>query len=75
MSDEISVRSEHALSDVIRDVKNAVTNRSDVVVGLCDANRVCLELFVVELELVFADAHKNIDNFDFAISLERQYRL
>ena len=70
-----AIRTAHALSDAIRDVKNAAADRTDVVVDLRDAHRMRLELLAAELEPVFADVPKDIDNFDFAISSGLQPRL
>ncbi|WP_269932518.1 hypothetical protein [Aminobacter sp. HY435] len=63
------------LADAVRDVKNAVADRSDVVVELREAHRMRLELLAAELEPVFADVPRDIDNFDFAISSGLQPRL
>lgn len=63
------------LSDAIRDVKNATADRTDVVVDLREAHRMRLELLAAELEPVFAEVPKDIDNFDFAISSGLQPRL
>ena len=63
------------LSDAIRDIKNAMADRTDVVVNLRDAHHIRLELLANELEPVFTDVPKDIDNFDFAISSGLQPRL
>ncbi len=63
------------LSDAIRDVKNAAADRTDVVVDLRGAERMRLELLAAELEPVFADAPRDADLFDFAISSGLQPRL
>lgn len=77
MSDDevTAMKPARPLSDAIRDVKNATADRTDVVVDLRDAHRMRLELLAAELEPVFADVPKDIDNFDFAISSGLQPRL
>ncbi|WAX97342.1 hypothetical protein N7E70_011035 [Aminobacter sp. NyZ550] len=77
MSDDraTALKQAHPLADAIRDVKNANADRSDVVVDLRDAHRMRLELLAAELEPVFADVPKDIDNFDFVISSGLQPRL
>jgi hypothetical protein len=77
MSDDrvTALKPAHPLADAIRDVKNANADRTDVVVDLRDAHRMRLELLAAELEPVFADVPKDIDNFDFAISSGLQPRL
>lgn len=56
------------LSDAIREVKNAMADRDDVVVELREAERARLELLAQELEAVIADAPPEHPAFDFAIS-------
>ena len=63
------------LSDAIRDVKNAMADRDDVVVDLREAHRMRLELLAAELAPVFADVPADMDNFDFAVSSGLQPRL
>lgn len=63
------------LSDAIREVKNAVADRTDVVVDLRDAERMRLELLAGELQSVFADVPQDVELFDFAISSGLQPRL
>lgn len=77
MSDDnvTAMKPARVLSDAIRDVKNATADRTDVVVDLREAHRMRLELLAAELEPVFADVPKDIDNFDFAISSGLQPRL
>ncbi|PWK71517.1 hypothetical protein [Aminobacter sp. AP02] len=77
MSDDkvSAMRPARVLSDAVRDVKNATADRTDVVVDLRDAHRMRLELLAAELEPVFADVPKDIDNFDFTISSGLQPRL
>jgi hypothetical protein len=56
------------LSDAIRDIKNSVADREDVVVELREATRMRLDLLAAELAPVFADVPAEIDIFDFAVS-------
>lgn len=70
-----AIKPARPLAEAVRDVKNAVADRSDVVVELRDAHRMRLELLAAELEPVFADVPHDIDNFDFAISSGLQPRL
>ncbi len=63
------------LSDAVRDVKNALADREDVVVDMRDAHRMRLELLAAELAPVFADVPQDMDNFDFALSSGLQPRL
>lgn len=60
------------LSDAIREVKNAMADRDDVVVEMREAERIRLELLAQELEGVIADAPA--EPFDFAISSGTQPR-
>jgi len=62
------------LSDAIRDVKNAMADRDDVVVELREAERARLELLAQELQGVIADAQREHPGFDFAISAGAQPR-
>ena len=62
------------LSDAIRDVKNAMVDRDDVVVEMREAERTRLELLVAELESVIADAPPEHPAFDFVISAGAQPR-
>lgn len=62
------------LSDAIRDVKNAMADRDDVVVEMREAERARLELLVTELESVIADAPPEHPAFDFVISAGAQPR-
>lgn len=64
-----------ALSDAIRDVKNALADRDDVVVDMREAHRMRLDLLAAELAPVFAEVPAEIDNFDFAVSSGLQPRL
>src|ERR1700754_1154851 len=63
------------LSDAIREVKNAVADRDDVVVELREASRMRLELLAAELAPIFAETPADIDLVDFTISSGLQPRL
>lgn len=63
------------LSNAVRDVKNALADRDDVVVDMREAHRMRLDLLAAELEPVFADVPADMDSFDFAISSGLQPRL
>ncbi len=63
------------LADVVREVKNAMADRDDVVVELREATRTRLELMAQELAPVFAEVPDDIDLFDFTISSGLQPRL
>jgi len=63
------------LADALRDVKNAVADRDDVVVELREASRMRLDLLAQELAPVFAEVPADIDIFDFAVSSGLQPRL
>lgn len=63
------------LSDAIRDVKNAVADREDVVVELRDAERMRLDILAAELAPVFADVPVDVEVFDFTISSGLRPRL
>jgi len=65
----------HRLADALRDVKNAVADRDDVVVELREASRMRLDLLAQELAPVFAEVPADIDIFDFAVSSGLQPRL
>lgn len=62
------------LSDAIREVKNAIADRDDVVVEMREATRTRLEMLAGELEAVAADASAESPAFDFAISSGQQPR-
>ena len=64
-----------SLAEAMRDVKNALADRDDVVVDLREAHRMRLDLLANELAPVFADVPADIDNFDFAVSSGLQPRL
>jgi hypothetical protein len=63
------------LSVAVRDVKNALADRDDVVVDMRDAHRMRLELLAAELAPVFADVPADMDSFDFTVSSGLQPRL
>lgn len=63
------------LNDVVREVKNAMADRDDVVVELREASRTRLELMAQELEPLFAEIPADIDLFDFSISSGLKPRL
>ncbi|MBL8576995.1 MAG: hypothetical protein JNK47_07200 [Mesorhizobium sp.] len=63
------------LVDVVREVKNAMADRDDVVVELREATRTRLELMAAELAPVFAEVPADADLFDFTISSGLQPRL
>lgn len=63
------------LAEAIRDVKNAVADRDDVVVDIREAQRTRLELLAEDLQPVFDEVPEEDDRFDFAISAGAQPRL
>lgn len=63
------------LAEVVREVKNALADRDDVVVELREASRTRLELMSQELEPLFAEIPADIDIFDFTISSGLKPRL
>lgn len=63
------------LKKAIREVKNDLADRSDVVVDLRELQRTRLELLAEELATVFSQVTKEDDRFDFAISSGAQPRL
>jgi len=79
MSDKAEMQNSPAqvrrLAEVMREVKNAVADRDDVVVELREATRQRLELMATELAPLFADVPADIDLFDFTISSGLQPRL
>ena len=60
------------LSDAVRDVKNALADRDDVVVDMREAHRMRLELLAAELAPIFAEVPADVDYFDFAVDRCRQ---
>lgn len=63
------------LSDIVRDVKIAAADRTDVVVDMRDADRARLELLAEEIRPVLADIDPADDRFDFGLSKGLQPRL
>ena len=63
------------LADVIREVRVAAADKSDVVVDMKEADRARLELLAAELKPVFDEVPLDYDLFDFAISSGLQPRL
>jgi len=63
------------LKKAIREVKNDLADRSDVVVDLRELQRTRLELLAEELAPVFSQVSRDDDRFDFAISSGAQPRL
>ena len=63
------------LANAIRDVKNALADRDDVVVDMREAHRMRLDLLAAELAPVFAGVPAEIDSFDFTVSSGLQPRL
>jgi hypothetical protein len=62
------------LSNAIREVKNAMADRDDVVVEMRDAERARLEILAQELESITAEVPADHQGFDFAISSGMQPR-
>lgn len=65
----------HRLGAVMREVKNAIADRDDVVVELREASRTRLELLAQELAPFFEDVPADVDLFDFTISSGLKPRL
>ncbi|MFH1796089.1 MAG: hypothetical protein ABIK36_16580 [Pseudomonadota bacterium] len=63
------------LAESIREMKNAMADRDDVVVELREASRMRLELLAQELAPVFEETPKDGEQFDFTISSGLQPRL
>ncbi len=63
------------LSDVMREVRVAAADKSDVVIDMKEADRARLELLAAELKPVFDEVPLDYDLFDFAISSGLQPRL
>ncbi|MBX3580287.1 MAG: hypothetical protein KF810_00105 [Rhizobiaceae bacterium] len=74
-ADSKEVTTVRRLNDVVREVKNAMADRDDVVVELREASRTRLELMAQELEPLFAEIPADIDLFDFSISSGLKPRL
>jgi hypothetical protein len=66
---------ERRLADIVREVKIAAADRSDVVVDMRDADRARLEILADELRPVMAEIDPGDDRFDFGISSGQQPRL
>jgi hypothetical protein len=66
---------EGKLADAVREVKNWIADRDDVVVEMREASRMRLELLAQELQPVFDETPKDLEQFDFAISSGLQPRL
>lgn len=64
-----------ALASAIREVKNSLADRDDVIIDMRDAQRTRLELLATELAPVFADVPSEIEIFDFSLSSGLQPRL
>ena len=65
---------ERRLTDIVREVKIAAAERSDVVVDMRDADRARLELLAEELTSVIDDIDPADDRLDFGISTGQQPR-
>lgn len=63
------------LADIVREVKIAAADRSDVVVDMRDADRARLEILADELAPVIAQIDPADDRFDLGISSGQQPRL
>lgn len=71
----ISRDTQSRLAATIREVKNAIADRDDVVVDIREAQFTRLELLADELKPVFAEVPHEDDWFDFVISSGTQPRL
>lgn len=65
---------ERRLIDIVREVKVAAAEKSDVVIDMRDADRARLELLADQLESVIDDVDPADDRFDFGISPGQQPR-
>lgn len=63
------------LADAVREVKNALADRDDVVVDIREAQHTRLELLAEDLQPMFADIPADDERFDLAISAGAQPRL
>lgn len=63
------------LADVMREVRVALADKSDVVIDMKEADRARLELLALELKPLFDEVPQDCDLFDFAISSGLQPRL
>ena len=76
MTDQTKTYStDRRLADIVREVKIASADRTDVVVDIRDADRARLELLAQEIRPLFDDIHPADDRFDFGISPGLQPRL
>ncbi len=66
---------EGKLAEAVREVKNLIADRDDVVVEMREASRMRLELLAQELQPVFDETPKDLEQFDFTISSGLQPRL
>lgn len=66
---------EGKLADAVREVKNWMADRDDVVVEMREASRMRLELLAQELQPVFDETPRDLEQFDFTISSGLQPRL
>ncbi|MGE0280603.1 MAG: hypothetical protein AB7P20_08325 [Rhizobiaceae bacterium] len=62
------------LAEAIREVKNAIADRDDVIIEMREAERMRLELLANELAPIMAEVPDGTDLFDFAISSGLQPR-
>ena len=63
------------LADALREVKNALADRDDVVIDIREAQRTRLELLAEDLQPVFSQIPPDDERFDLAISAGSQPRL
>lgn len=70
-----NVAGESRLAATLREVKNAIADRDDVVVDIREAQLTRLELLADELKSVFAEVPHDDDWFDLVISSGAQPRL
>ena len=76
MTDQPKTHStDRRLADIVREVKIASADRTDVVVDIRDADRARLELLAQEIRPLFDDIDPADDRFDFGISPGLQPRL
>lgn len=76
MTDQPKTHStDRRLADIVREVKIASADRTDVVVDIRDADRARLELLAQEVRPLFDDIDPADDRFDFGISPGLQPRL
>lgn len=66
---------DNRLADAIREIRNAVADRDDVVVDIREAQRTRLELLAEDLQPVFDEVAGDDERFDFALSAGAQPRL